>query len=218
MGARMEFITPLLRIAIVGAVTLLGTQPVAAAVSLVGRSPGTTGETVDFADYSICDGDEEYCQTLPYGGRYQSGGWQLTLANDGASFAFALRQTSDEGGPLEYAMETAARFRAEREIRIWARSTASVRRFGPLACSGCSFIPVFSYSATPTGDGWQAEFSTSNDVALRVGGQRVASSFVLKVSEVPEPATWTLLILGYALTGLAVRRRMAAGSLSFRNI
>lgn len=190
------------------ALIALAAAPAAnAAVTLVDRPTGTYTETIAYADYSPCDHNEEYCATLPYGGGYQNGNWRLTLDNDRVDFAFRLSQVNDIARPLQFQIVEVGRFLADAPVRIYSRQSASVRRFGPLACSGCDFQSDLSYSVEDLGDGRsRILFSIFTDAQLGSGGQQSDSRFVLKIATVPEPRTWAMLIIGFGLVGIAARR------------
>ncbi len=89
-------------------------------------------------------------------------------------------------------------FTAAAGIKYW---------FSPVSIAA-SFDPFFSWSpSTAVYDGLTAQtdlngnsYDRSNDRAFSL------------TAGVPEPASWTLLIAGFAMTGLAVRRRAVAAA------
>lgn len=192
----------------IAAALLAASVPSFAAVTLEQGSIGTTSDSTSIDDYSMCDGQEEYCATLPYGGRYQSGTWALSLTNSSADFTLTLRQSSDIGGPLDWSGFELVQFIADREVRVFHRRTDS-RVLGTLIpCVDCRADIFTDWSMEQLEDGrWRVTFTPDFDAHIDSGQQILSHAFSLRIAEVPEPSTWAMLVSGFGLAGTAVRRR-----------
>jgi hypothetical protein len=168
--------------------------------------PGTQSGSFGLSDYSACDGNEEGCIGLPYGGRYANGSWSVTINGNGLTHRFDLFQGSDIGGPLfnDYLLEL--NFIADRPVRMGLSGKDGVTTEQP--CGACGHIFNVSSSAYARDDGrWDVNFSAFMQGTVPVGGQRLFQESQLRIAEVPEPASWALLIAGFGLVGAATRRQ-----------
>jgi hypothetical protein len=166
---------------------------------------GGYGDSFNFYDYSACDHHEEECMGLPYAGRRANGSWGVTLADNGISHRFDLFQGSDIGGPLGHEFFLEARFIADRAVRLRQRTGSGYSDFG---CQGCYHYKDAAAFASQLPDGrWEIGFSAIMGAGLAAGGQSLWLDYALQISEVPETASWALLIAGFGLVGAAQRRR-----------
>jgi hypothetical protein len=97
-------------------------------------------------------------------------------------------------------------FIADRPMRMVLIGDDGVTTEQP--CDACGHIFNVSSSAFPRDDGrWDVNFSAFMQGTVPVGGQRLFQESQLRITEVPEPASWALLIAGYGLVGAATRRQ-----------
>ncbi|OSZ67068.1 hypothetical protein CAP39_11505 [Sphingomonas sp. IBVSS1] len=185
-----------------GSIDIQGTGSTSAALGS-GLQTGSIG----FSDYSACDGQEEYCLTLPYGGRYANGGFAISITGNSLSYRFDLWQGSDIGGPLanDYLLE--AFFISDTPVRLRSAGRTSISLAN--GCGGCSHVfDIGSASANLRPDGrWDIGFTAFMQGNANAGGQRLVQEGRLKIAAVPEPASWALLIAGFGLVGTVQRRR-----------
>ena len=161
-----------------------------------------------FVDYSACDGREEFCLTLPYGGRYANGSYAINVNDAGLSYRFDLWQGSDIGGPLSNDYVFEATFLSNRAVRLY---TSGRSRFEASAdCVGCNrTFDIASASATQLSDGlWEISFFAFMQGNTGIGGQSLLQEGRLKIASVPEPGNWAMMITGLGLIGVALRRRV----------
>jgi hypothetical protein len=187
-----------------GSIDIQGTGGTSATLGPGGQSAG-----FNFSDYSACDGQEEFCLTLPYGGRYANGGYSISITGNSLSYRFDLWQGSDIGGPLanDYLLE--AFFISDTPVRLRSAGRASFSLAN--GCGGCGHVfDIGGASADLRPDGrWDIGFTAFLQGNSNNGGQRLVQEGRLKIAAVPEPASWALLIVGFGLVGAAARRQVA---------
>lgn len=75
--------------------------------------------------------------------------------------------------------------------------------------NGTTYGPVSGYGCC--GDAFQFSNAASGYVADNASGSAYTNyAFIESTGAVPEPASWALMIIGFGLTGAAMRRRAAA--------
>ena len=190
---------------------LFSAMPAQAAVHLLLRPPGTTGETVNQVDITACDHDEDACRNDPSLIGYQRGGWSLTLTDTSAAFVFDVRQHRGLSSTWSFGADQFVQWHADQPVRVyWYQSVLNTTSPGCL----CSYVSSGSYS----GDhGYDPAFRARASADLRRGDQRVLIRYFLNIVEggaVPEPATWTMLIAGFGIVGAAARRQRAVAAVS----
>ncbi|WP_341850154.1 PEPxxWA-CTERM sorting domain-containing protein [Sphingomonas natans] len=99
-------------------------------------------------------------------------------------------------------MATRTRHRTGWKVPQASRSSASsIRRPASARCSEISALDLAALDAI----GWNVDFSVLDDPAYRVSTAQLAA----QAADVPEPASWALMILGFGAAGCVMRRRRA---------
>jgi hypothetical protein len=140
--------------------------------------------------------------------------FSLTWNADGLRFTVGSTTVTDAGKPAPLIGNT---------LHIYMKRDATLTID---SISGHAFNQSWSTSANPfsdlklhfwSPDAWGAEGITlTGKMAIRGEGgsahgiQFKVGEFTPFVTEVPEPATWAMLILGFGLVGASMRRRQAA--------
>lgn len=168
---------------------------------------GNQGSSFTFTDYSACDGQEDDCLPLPFGGRYANGSYGISLAGNSLRYRFDLWHGTDIGGPLGNDVMLEAWFISDAPVRLYTAGRSGVS-LQP-GCSGCTqLFDIGNASASQRPDGrWEILFSAFMQANTNVGSQRLFQEGTLKIAAVPEPASWALLFAGFVLTGARLRRR-----------
>jgi hypothetical protein len=168
---------------------------------------GTQSGRFSFNDYSACDGQEEDCLSLPYGGRYANGGYAISITSNSLSFQFDLWQGTDIGGPLGHDILLEAFFISDVPVRLYSAGRGQFRlENGCTACTRSIGLGEAAAELRPDGR-WGINFFLFSQANASNGGQRLVQEGRLKITEVPEPASWAMLIAGFGLVGAALRRR-----------
>lgn len=174
-----------------------------------GASLGTGSQSggFNFADYSACDGREEFCLSQPYGGRYANGGYVIAITGNSLSFRLDLWQGTDIGGPLGHDVLLEASFISDGPVRLFTSNRSGVTLEN--GCGGCSrSLGLGEANAELRPDGrYDITYFLFSQASASNGGQRLVQEGRLKIAAVPEPASWAMLIAGLGLIGAVQRRR-----------
>lgn len=165
---------------------------------------GTSGDSVSYSDIGGCEGADETGERC---GGYENSSWSLNLADDGLVYSASLNQQHDiVPRRLDTQIAVIANFRADREMRLRPRENTD----SYVACDGgaCSSRAWSNLGQYQLDDGsWFAEVLLETGAATADGMQRLNHGFTMRISEVPEPHGWAMLIAGFGLIGAAQRRR-----------
>ena len=172
-----------------------------------GLGAGTQADSFGFSDYSACDGNEEFCLTQPYGGRYANGGYSISITGNSLNYRFDLWQGTDIGGPLANDFLLEAFFISDTPVRLRTAGSSSFSLEN--GCGDCSrvFDVASAYSDLRPDGRWDIGFSAFMQGNASNGGQRLVQEGRLKIAAVPESASWAMLITGFGMIGAVARRR-----------
>ena len=131
----------------------------------------------------------------------------MDLANNGFDHRFQLFHGTDIGGPLENEFFLEALFISDRPVRISTRGASGYTDLGCLV--GCNRYSDFGGGGSvQLDDGrWETSFYALMGAAVLVGGHEMFQVGRVQLTEVPEPASWAMLIAGFGLIGAVSRRR-----------
>ena len=149
-----------------------------------------------------------------------------TFAEQGAGFTFGFNGDYYGGGPV-----TISTFTGGQANTIFGQTTTNFAdgRGGPLSfgpndqyaafatptpirfTNGDNFIGLRAVTANGTFYGYAF---TTNNVLNTVGFESVADRAVTAIQGVPEPASWALMLGGFGLTGVMMRRRRRASAIA----
>ena len=202
-------------IAIAAALSLAAVSPAAAATITSLYSTGvtnagvaTTGNGADL--HWLVDGNAVY--TGGTNGSFPIGPWvndsatsrwitPTTNAADGTPTAtYSFSTTFDLTGYSPFSASFSGKFAADDEVTSVILNGTNISITG----GGYSFFTPFSYS----GAGFVAGVNTLTFNVLNSGGGPTGfNAEISGTAFVPEPATWTMMISGFGLVGVAARRR-----------
>lgn len=185
---------------------------VAALVLSVAGSAGAATTSFDFEEYQAG-------QTIPWSafeGGWFSGG---TGATSTFGTSLQLAEAPDYGGPLSaFELYGAGKFWDENDRQwIWTPKVVSFDLFLPNG--GTINYLGYQWTLTDLGPGWTTitlpllNLSANRDCAWGCrffinGGGAMIDNVVLDLgrSSIPEPATWLMLIGGFGMAGVSLRR------------
>lgn len=103
------------------------------------------------------------------------------------------------------------RVRHDDGTRIGINGTSLID-FAGLTAPRTSLASIFLTAGTHSFDSlfFENHGQAVFEVSIAQGTLQTASSFTLLTAAVPEPATWLMMILGFAITGAALKRRAKA--------
>lgn len=141
--------------------------------------------------------------------------WNLMVQGNGASLNLTDGNSGVFGGGTALtATATDMRFNFSDPSPSYLLFQVSFGNSHQYACFASTFFnstPCYQgYSAVPVYSGDSTAQYTGEGSQTVVTGDRVIGT--VRGGVVPEPATWTMLLAGFAAVGLAQRRRVAAAS------
>lgn len=168
--------------------------------------PGIGTLTHDFStnDYGGCEFEEGEC------GAYETGRLVLQLTNTGFDYSASTRQNHALfPEPPNTFIDFFGSYRAGREMRFQIVETRSA------VVTRCDVSCLSSFGFTVSqvqlgADSWQLDVSAGTAASVREAAQRIDHMIRFQVSEVPEPASWAMLIAGFGMVGAMARRRAAS--------
>ena len=163
---------------------------------------GTVNRAFGFSDIGGCEDEGEG----PCGG-YEIGRTRVTLTGGSFDYRTTIQQSHVETFIYpDTFVEVYGEFRAARQMRVSIRELRDSMVF---RCAGsCPRIMASGFDQYQLGNGtWGFTFWVSTSATVREASHLVDHRFVLKVAEIPEPASWAMLIAGFGLVGAAARVR-----------
>lgn len=164
-------------------------------------STGAYGATI--SDYSITCYED--CDGLPFGGALASLTYSLNLTDAGLTWSAMSFQGVDSGDATNLEWYLEAFFTSPDHFGFQTVKSTNV----DAACGLCSRSFSVGTSSWFDGSNWQGAVTIFGQGSLREGRQRLMQSVTANTVafvSVPEPATWAMLILGFAVLGAAMRR------------
>lgn len=167
---------------------------------------GTINRSFGFSDIGGCEGADESGENC---GGSENSSFSLTLTNGSLNYAAQISQNHAMTFFLpDTSIDVFAEFRSDRQMRF---GVTEHRQVDIIPCGGyCPNSLTSSFGQTQQGDGsWIGFVSVSTSAAVREAVQHVDHRLMVKVSEVPEPGSWMLMIAGFGLAGAALRRQQS---------
>ena len=190
-----------------------------------------TGKTASLAfrtDDSVPAADLDLGDTTAFGDVYPSRPVTATLTVDGVTVDLSpnasafqhQRDTADTGQDPAFAIEMVfhsthssaggsrpSSFRGGAEARLSGVGADFLagRHWRSLTTAQANAAPEKFASFNYVGDVYDPDTGARTD--FRFSGEMDVTSVTVSVTAVPEPATWALMILGFAVAGVALRRR-----------
>lgn len=162
---------------------------------------GANGES--FYTYGLtCFG--QGCEGLPWGGSLLSDSWSVGVSNDALNYNFSALEGTDSGAVVTD-MSLFLLFHTDRKPLVFGFQNASMTPPGP-NCIDCQ--DSFSWSSgsqTDFGGGYYAFVLATSDASIGYGENVVSDRLHVVVAEVPEPATWAMMLVGLSGMGAALR-------------
>ncbi len=167
---------------------------------------GANGDSV--YQYGLtCEGDG--CDGLPWGGSLLNANWTATVSNATLNYAFNALEGTDSG-TVTTNMAVDLFFHTDRTPVVTGRLGVTQTPPGP-GCQGC--LDSFSWHAetqVDPGGGYDVFLFVNSGASIGYGENVVSDTFQADVGEVPEPASWTMMLMGLAGVGAASRSRRRA--------
>jgi hypothetical protein len=168
----------------------------------VDQEPGLGALSYNFGYDNIggCEGETGEC------GGYEDGQLMLQLTNNGFDYSVSMFQShAITNFPPDTFVDFFGSYRAGREMRFQVVETRSavVTRCDISCLNGFGFS-VNQMQLGP--NSWQLDVGVGTSGSVYFAAQQIDHSVRFQVSEVPEPASWAMLIAGFGLVGAAARR------------
>jgi hypothetical protein len=166
----------------------------------VDLQPGSFSRSI--SEYALlCDQD---CGDYRFGGATDQVTWVIDLSPSTLGYTYGSFQGSDDGGAALETYDLQVFFTAARELTIQPHDATSA---SSVICGDCQHSFHTNLATFQQDGAWYALIEISGDASVTDGDQTLAERFSASVTEVPEPAEWTLMSLGFGSLGLALRRR-----------
>jgi hypothetical protein len=169
---------------------------------LVDQEPGLSSLSYSFGYNNIggCENVVGEC------GDYEDGQLELQLTNSGFDYSVSMFQSNAITDlPPNTFVDFVGSYRAGREMRFRIVETRSavVTRCN-VSCLNSFGFTVNQMQLGP--NSWQLDVNVGTSGSVLSAAQQIDHRVQFQVSEVPEPASWALLIAGFGLVGAAARR------------
>lgn len=195
------------RLSTVGLVALMFAAPVSAATVNVDLSGATSGATVNGVGASFAQGFSFGPLALA-----PSGGITVDFFNPGVSPASnSLLSQPNNQAPLAMYLNGATANSVTFTAGSASGGSVTLTGYNAAGVATGNFLLNFNngydvYTVNGLGNFAGVQFSSTNDPA---GVRYMNISYESVMGNVPEPATWLMLILGFGAAGTAMRRRAA---------
>ena len=154
-------------------------------------------------DYNItCSGGS--CAGLPFGGNLGDVTFSFDLSDNGVLWDMSAFQGSDSGDESLYDWYLEVFYSSTQPFRF---VTSDVRSLSTIDCGDCQRSIQADTDTYFDGSLWRGSVVLYGNASISMGRQSLSQIFSATISAVPEPASWALMLLGFATIGSAMRRR-----------
>ncbi len=138
-------------------------------------------------------------------GDYENGQLVLQLTNSGFDYSVSMFQSNAITSlPPNTFVDFSGSYRAGREMRFQVVETRSA----VVTRCDISCLNSFGFNVNQVqlgANSWQLDVSVGTSGSVDFAAQQIDHRVQFQVSEVPEPASWAMLIAGFGLVGAAAR-------------